>query len=108
MEGVASDCGCDDITNGGATEGTPTKVHLTWKISSFLSSMSHNSHGHCNDEHQGHDHDHDHTPESQGSDNLYSFIDHSNVRILNAVDDAKILKPWDQRLDESVVSTGLV
>ncbi|KAF8518475.1 galactose-binding domain-like protein [Gautieria morchelliformis] len=62
--------------------------------------MSHNDHGNCGDEH--HHHDHDHAPESANSDNLYSYIDHPNVRILNAADDAKVLKPWDQRLDESV------
>jgi hypothetical protein len=68
--------------------------------------MSHNGHGHCSDEHHDHDHDHDHdhVPESSTSDNLYSYIDHPNVRVLNAVEDVKILKPWDQRLDESVVS----
>lgn len=65
--------------------------------------MSHN--GHCSHEQHNHDHDHDHTPESTDSDNLYSYIDHPNVQILNAVDGAKILKPWNQRLDESVVST---
>ncbi|KAF8581067.1 DUF1000-domain-containing protein [Ramaria rubella] len=65
--------------------------------------MSHN--GHCSNEHNhnhDHNHDHEHSPESSNSDNLYSYIDHPNVHILNAVEDAKVLKPWNQRLDETI------
>ncbi|GJJ08670.1 hypothetical protein Clacol_002889 [Clathrus columnatus] len=68
--------------------------------------MSHNHS--CSNEHDhDHDHDHDHGHESSvgQSDNLYQYIDHSNVRILNATDDSnasKILKPWDKRLDETL------
>jgi hypothetical protein len=100
VEGGALDCGCDDIYE----LWRHRHAHRCPSPYNFLSNMSHNSHGHCDDEHHGHDHGHDHTPESQGSDNLYSYIDHPNVRIFNAVDDAKILKPWDQRLDEDIVS----
>ncbi|KIJ51040.1 hypothetical protein M422DRAFT_204047 [Sphaerobolus stellatus SS14] len=61
--------------------------------------MSHNHGDHCHDEH----HDHDHVADTGGNaDTLYQYIDQPNVRILNAVADKNILKPWNQRLDEEV------
>lgn len=99
VTGAASEFGCNDISMSGAGERP-----LVSSFQPLTPNMSHNGHGHYSHEH--HDHDHDHAPEYSDSDNLYSYIDHPNVRILNAVDEAKILKPWDQRLDESVVSTN--
>ncbi|KAF8510938.1 DUF1000-domain-containing protein [Hysterangium stoloniferum] len=68
--------------------------------------MSHNhSHGNgCSHEHHDHDedHDHDHLSSSDANDNLFAFIDQPNVRILNSVQEAKIIKPWDQRMDETI------
>lgn len=68
--------------------------------------MAHNhNHGGCHDE--SHDHDHDHgIPEALGPrDNLYSRIDRPNVVALNVESGhgPEVIKPWDQRLDESVV-----
>lgn len=70
--------------------------------------MSHNHNHSCSSEQNdhNHDHDHDHKNSSGVSDNLYVHIDLPNVRILNATDGsaaAKILKPWDKRLDETLV-----
>ncbi|CAL1715723.1 unnamed protein product [Somion occarium] len=67
--------------------------------------MAHNhNHGGCHDE--SHDHDHDHgIPEALGPrDNLYSRIDRPNVVALNVESGhgPEVIKPWDQRLDESV------
>lgn len=69
----------------------------------------------CSDEHShsnghdhgggGHDHDHDHDhPTSAGpADNLYEKIDHPHVVALNASQPANVCKPWNERMDESVV-----
>jgi hypothetical protein len=63
----------------------------------------HGSHGHGH----GHDHDHDHDHGSSSSGpagNLYEQIDHPNVVALNAQAPAKICKPWNERLDDTIVS----
>lgn len=68
--------------------------------------------GQCLDEvhdHGSHDHDHDHDhPSSTGpGDNLYPHIDMQNVTVLNISEDTsdnKILKPWHERQDETVVN----
>jgi len=101
--GTSVGCGSDMIKRCGVWY--PCHAHLCplWTSLSFPSTtMSHNhNHGHCEDEH----HDHEHVADSGGNaDNLYIYIDQPNVRILNAVEERKILKPWDQRLDEEVVS----
>lgn len=67
--------------------------------------MSHN-HDHGDHAH-GHDHDHDHDhADSRGpSDNVYAHIDRENVVALNSTGEGKqVIKPWDERLDERVVS----
>ena len=72
--------------------------------------MSHN-HGHdCHDE--SHDHDHEHgLPEDVGHrDNLFTRIDRDNVVALNAEEPGKgpeVIKPWDQRLDETTVTISM-
>jgi ABC-type Zn2+ transport system substrate-binding protein/surface adhesin len=67
--------------------------------------MSHN-HDHDHGDHT-HDHDHDHThPDTGGpSDNVFMHIDRDNVIALNSIGEGKqVIKPWDERLDERVVS----
>jgi ABC-type Zn2+ transport system substrate-binding protein/surface adhesin len=62
-------------------------------------------HGHdCGD--HAHDHDHDHTHDTSGpSDNVFVHIDRDNVVALNSTSDGKqVIKPWNERLDEQVVS----
>jgi hypothetical protein len=63
----------------------------------------HHGHGHCDDESHDHDHDHGDAPGTFGpQDNLFSRIDTGNVVALNTEDDGKkVIKPWDQRLDET-------
>lgn len=80
----------------------PTVLHDTQRT------MDHHCHDHSHD-HGDHDHDHDHDhPEStdpQG--NLYSYIDHAHIAVLNVNDDNapnKIIKPWHDRLNEEAVS----
>jgi len=66
--------------------------------------MAHNhGHGDCHDE--SHDHDHDHPSETGPSDNLYAYIELANVTALNVSENtpgAKVIKPWHERLDETV------
>jgi hypothetical protein len=61
----------------------------------------------CGHEAHDHDHDHDHDSSDLGpQDNLYSKIDRSNVTALNTTaagsPGPEVIKPWHQRLDESV------
>jgi len=57
--------------------------------------------------HEAHEHDHDHeAPSGQlgFQDNLYTRIDRSNVIALNANGQGSdVIKPWNERLDESKV-----
>jgi hypothetical protein len=65
--------------------------------------MSHN-HDHGDHEH-GHDHAHDHTDTGGLSDNVFVHIDRDNVVALNSNGEGKgVIKPWNERLDERVVS----
>jgi hypothetical protein len=61
--------------------------------------MSHN-HNHDDGDHGSHSHD----PSGAGpQDNLFQYIDRSNVIALNASEDgSKVIKPWHERLDEAV------
>ncbi|KAG6911690.1 hypothetical protein DXG01_007940 [Tephrocybe rancida] len=66
--------------------------------------MNHHSHDHgsCGDESHDHDHDHD-TSDLGPQDNLYIHIDRPNVAALNTNGSGQeVIKPWHQRLDESV------
>lgn len=70
--------------------------------------MPHDHHQHdasCADEHHAHEHDHSHDSPDAPADNLFARIDHPNVVALNceAQQPAKILKPWHQRADETIV-----
>ena len=61
-----------------------------------------------NDDH-GHncgEHSHDHSSNGGGpSDNLFVHIDRDNVVALNSVSGgSQVIKPWDERMDELVVS----
>ncbi|KIM30979.1 hypothetical protein M408DRAFT_65529 [Serendipita vermifera MAFF 305830] len=61
----------------------------------------------CHDEHDGHEHgghshSHDAPLEDIPRETLYSIIDHQNVLALNVVQQNNILKPWEDRNDESV------
>ena len=74
------------------------------------SKMAHN-HSHGGGCHDEHDHGHDHElPEGVGHrDNLYARIDRANVVAMNAEEPGKgpeVIKPWDKRLDEEVVSAS--
>ncbi len=65
--------------------------------------MSHN-HDHGDHAH-GDDHAHAQTDAGGPSDNLFVHIDRDNVIALNSIGEGKqIIKPWDERLDERVVS----
>jgi hypothetical protein len=65
--------------------------------------MSHN-HDHGDHAH-GHDHAHDHPDTGGPSDNVFIHIDRDNVIALNSIGEGKqVIKPWDERLDEQVVS----
>jgi hypothetical protein len=65
--------------------------------------MSHNHHH--GDHAHGDDHDHDHADTGKHSDNLFVHIDRDNVVALNSIGEGKqVIKPWDERLDERVVS----
>lgn len=69
--------------------------------------MSHNhDHDHsCGDHAHGHDHTQSHAAIGGSSDNVYAHIDRDNVIALNSTDDGKsVIKPWNERLDEQVVS----
>lgn len=94
---------------------TVSSLHLTDKplvstrynplykeVARYIMAHDH-SRGNCDDE--SHDHDHD-IPEAQGPrDILYARIDRRNVVALNADNGQgpEVIKPWDQRLDETVV-----
>jgi hypothetical protein len=65
--------------------------------------MSHNHHHdhNCGD----HAHGHDHTDIGGPSDNMFMHIDRDNVIALNSIGEGKqVIKPWNERLDEQVVS----
>jgi len=62
--------------------------------------MSHNH------DHGDHADDHDHAHDTGGpSDNVFGHIDRDNVIALNSIGEGRqVIKPWDKRLDERVVS----
>ena len=64
------------------------------------------SHNHDHDHNCGdHAHDHDHTDIGGPSDNVFMHIDRDNVIALNSIGEGKqVIKPWNERLDEQVVS----
>jgi hypothetical protein len=67
--------------------------------------MSHNhDHGdNCGD--HAHSHDHTHTDAGGPSDNVFVHIDRDNVVALNSIGEGKVvIKPWNERLDEQMVS----
>jgi hypothetical protein len=65
--------------------------------------MSHN-HDHGDHAH-GHDHEHTHSDTGGHSDNVFMHIDRDNVVALNSIGEGKqVIKPWNERLDEQVVS----
>jgi hypothetical protein len=67
--------------------------------------MSHNhDHGdNCGD--HAHSHDHAHTDAGGPSDNVFVHIDRDNVVALNSIGEGKVvIKPWNERLDEQMVS----
>ena len=69
--------------------------------------MSHNhDHDHnCGDHAHGHDHTQGHTDDGGPSDNVFVHIDRDNVVALNSISEGKqVIKPWNERLDEQVVS----
>ena len=69
--------------------------------------MPHNDdHGHsCGEHAHDGDHSHDHTNNGGPSDNLFMHIDRDNVVALNSVSGGSlVIKPWDERMDERVVS----
>jgi len=73
------------------------------RVSRSVIDMSHNhDHDHnCGD----HAHDHDHTDTGGPSDNVFTHIDRDNVIALNSIGEGKqVIKPWNERLDEQVVS----
>jgi hypothetical protein len=75
---------------------------------SVTRSLTMSGHG-CNDEHDSHGHgEHSHSHDTPVEDipreTLYSIIDHQNVMALNVVQQNNILKPWEDRNDETVVS----
>ena len=79
---------------------------LITDVSEIVLSPTNMSHNH---DHGDHDHDHDHAhdhPDSGGpSDNVFGHIDRDNVIALNSIGEGKqVIKPWDERLDERVVS----
>lgn len=63
--------------------------------------MPDHNHSHCHDD----CHDHDHESSDLGpQDNLYTYVDRSNVVALNANGSGEIvIKPWNERLDETKV-----
>src|SRR6266702_6875397 len=96
------------------------RYHVTGAIICGVAMMSmsnqpamshHDNHGHNCGEHahgDDHDHAHDHTSNSGPSDNLFAHIDRDNVVALNSVHGgSEVIKPWDERMDEQVVSTVL-
>jgi hypothetical protein len=66
----------------------------------------HDDHGHnCGEHAHDGDHAHDHTSNGGPSDNLFAHIDRDNVVALNSVSGgSQVIKPWDERMDEQVVS----
>lgn len=61
-------------------------------------------HDHCHDESHGHDHD-DHADNAGQQDNLFAYIDRSNVVALNSEGSGKeVIKPWNERMDEGAVN----
>ncbi|TDL26323.1 DUF1000-domain-containing protein [Rickenella mellea] len=68
--------------------------------------MPHDHDHSCSGEAHDHDHDHDHhgSAQTDPADNLFPYIDRSNVIALNCdVDNPgmKVIKPWHERRDES-------
>jgi hypothetical protein len=77
-------------------------------VTRSLTMSGHGNHS-CNDEHDGHGHgEHSHSHDTPMDDipreTLYSIIDHQNVVALNVVQQNNILKPWEDRNDETVVN----
>lgn len=70
---------------------------------------NHHEHGSCQEEGHSHDgHSHETPVEDIPRSTLYQIIDHDNVVVYNVVDKTKkVIKPWDQRNDEAIVSTAL-
>jgi hypothetical protein len=67
--------------------------------------MTHQHDSSCGHESHDHDHDHDHDTTDVGpQDNLFVHIDRSNVVALNANGPGpEVIKPWHERLDETIV-----
>lgn len=62
-------------------------------------------HDHSGHDHDGHDHSHD-ISDAQPN-NLYDRVDRQNVVALNAdTPEPKIIKPWHERMDETIVSSS--
>ncbi len=70
----------------------------------------HDNHGHnCGEQAHDDDHAHDHTNNGGPSDNLFAHIDRANVVALNTVQwGSEVIKPWNERMDEQVVSIVLL
>ena len=81
-----------------------------WCLNSDLSEIVFTDPHMCDHDHGGHEHGHDHAHTDTGghSDNVYVHIDRDNVVALNSIGEGKqVIKPWDERLDEQVVSICL-
>ena len=61
-------------------------------------------------DHEGHGHNHSHDVSDAQPNNLFDRVDHSNVVALNGItpEFPRIIKPWHERLDETVVSRTLM
>ena len=79
---------------------------LNTDVSEIVFSPTNMSHNHDHGDHEhGHDHAHDHPATGGPSDNVFGHIDRDNVIALNSIGEGKqVIKPWDERLDERVVS----
>jgi hypothetical protein len=65
--------------------------------------MSHHHDDNCGE--HAHGDDHSHTGNGGLSQNLFAHIDRDNVVALNSVHGgSQVIKPWDERMDEQVVS----
>ena len=96
---------CVDIFSSHASRGSCVNTDEVSVSETVLSStnMSHN-HNHGDHAHD-HDHDHAHPDTGEPSDNVFIHIDRDNVIVLNSIGEGKqVIKPWDERLDERVVS----
>jgi hypothetical protein len=58
-------------------------------------------HGYQDEHHDGHSHD---APlEDVPRETLYHIVDHQNVLALNVIEQNNIIKPWEDRNDETIV-----